>query len=85
MTNPMKSVMGNNPISQLMNVLNGGANPQQLAQNILNNNPNASQMLNAMQQKCGNRNPRDFVLEQCRNNGINENQVMQIAQMMGLR
>lgn len=83
--NPMQFMGRNNPLSQLMNVLNGGANPQQLAQNILQNNPQAQQMMNAMQQQCGNRNPRDFVLEQCRNNGINENQVMQIAQRMGLR
>ena len=83
--NPMQFMGRNTPLSQLMNVLNGGANPQQLAQNILQNNPQAQQMMNAMQQQCGNRNPRDFVLEQCRNNGINENQVMQIAQRMGLR
>lgn len=81
----MQMIQGNNPISQIMNILNGGANPQQLAQNILQKNPQAQAMLNSMQSQCGNRNPRDFVLEQCRNRGINESQVMQIANRIGLK
>lgn len=84
--NPLMNMIPNNsPFSALMNVLQGGANPQQLANNILQKNPQAQQMLNAMQQQCGNRNPRDFVLEQCRNRGIDQNQVMQIANMLGLK
>ena len=84
--NPLMSMMpDSSPFSSLMNVLQGGANPQQLAQNILQKSPQAQQMLNSMQQQCGNRNPRDFVLEQCRNRGIDQNQVMQIANMLGLK
>jgi len=82
----MQMMQGNNnPISQILNILNGGANPQQLAQNILQKNPQAQAMLNSMQSQCGNRSPREFVLEQCRNRGIDEAQVMQIANKMGLK
>ncbi len=84
--NPMsKMVQSNTPIGQLMSVLQGGANPQQLAQNIISNNPQAQQMLSSMQRQCGTRNPKDFVLEMCRNNGVDQNQVMQLANMMGLK
>ncbi|MDE5564588.1 MAG: hypothetical protein K2I93_05485 [Oscillospiraceae bacterium] len=84
--NPMsKMVQSNTPIGQLMGVLQGGASPQQLAQNILSNNPQAQKMLSSMQQQCGTRNPKDFVMETCRNNGIDQNQVMQLANMMGLK
>lgn len=78
-------MQNNNPIGQIMNLLNGGMNPQAMVQNILQKNPQAQQMMNAMQKQCGNRNPRDFVLEQCRNNGIDESQVMRLAQMIGAK
>lgn len=80
--NPLMKI--NSPITQLMTALNGGTDPRQLAQNILSNNPQARQMIASMQQQCGNRNPRDFVLEQCRNQGISEADVMQIAGKLGL-
>ncbi len=86
--NPLMQMMqgnNNNPINQILNILNGGTNPQQLAQNILQKNPQAQAMLKNMQSQCGNRSPRDFVLEQCRNRGIDESQVMQIANKMGLK
>lgn len=81
----MQMISSNSPIGQIMSVLNCGKNPQELAMSIVQNNPEAQQMLNSMRQQCGNNSPKDFVLSYCRNNGIDENQVMQIAQKIGLK
>jgi hypothetical protein len=56
-----------------------------MAQNIINNNPQAANMLKQMQTACGNQDPKTFVLEQCKNNGVEESQVLEIAKMMGLK
>lgn len=88
--NPLIS-RGNNPTQQgtpmemLMNVLGNGANPQQLAQNIIANNPRAVQEVQRMQQQCGNQNPRDFILNYFNQNGGNMQEIMQVANMLGLK
>lgn len=82
--NPLINMM-NNPISQILNVLKGGATPQQLANQILQQNPQAQAMLNAMQAQCGKQSPKEFVLQQCKNRGISESDVMEIASRMGLK
>lgn len=84
--NPIiQMISGNSPFGQIMNILNSGRNPQEIAMFIVQNNPQAKQALDGMRQQCGNGNPKDFVLNYCRNNGIDENQVMQIANRLGLK
>lgn len=84
--NPMERMTANNtPMEQLMNALQSGANPYQLYQDALNQNPQAKKMLNSMQQQCGAGNPMHYVIGMFRNVGIDKNQVIQLANAMGLR
>lgn len=38
-----------------------------------------------VEHSCGQRDPKEFTLELCKNNGISTEQVMQIASMFGLK
>lgn len=82
--NPLLQLQ-NNPMLNLIQTLRSGISPQKIAQNIINNNPQAANMLKQMQTACGNQDPKTFVLEQCKNNGVEESQVLEIAKMMGLK
>lgn len=73
----------NNPITQMIQKLQG-CNPQQVAQNILANNPDAKAFINQMQSDCGQQNPKDYVLNVCKNKGVSTEHVMQLANMLGL-
>lgn len=72
-----------NPMMELISVLQNGANPQALAQSMLQNNPQAQPFLANLQNS--GRNPKELALSMCRARGIPENEVMSIAQMVGAR
>ena len=56
-----------------------------MCENMLMQNPQAREMINNMQQMCGTRNPKEFVLEQCASQGISREQVMQLATTLGIK
>lgn len=58
---------------------------KQMAANIMKTNPQAAAFMNAMQNQCGNMNPRDFALNLCRENGIPDFFTMALANSMGLK
>lgn len=72
-----------NPMMQLMSVLQNGANPEALAQSVLQNNPQARPFLTNLQN--AGRNPKDLAMSLCQANGIPYNDMMAIAQMVGAR
>lgn len=82
--NPLLPPQPPSPMQRVMNELNQGMDPRAMAQNILNSNPQASVLLNTLQNQCGSSNPKDFVLNYCAQNGIANNEVMQLASMLGL-
>lgn len=59
--------------------------PKTLCENMLAQNTQAREMISSMQQACGTRNPREYVLEQCEAQGISREQVMQLAQTLGIK
>ena len=73
-----------NPISQLFNIIRSG-NPKTIAQNMISQNPAAQAMLRSCQNECGQRNPKEYVLEVCKNQGMDMDQVMNAAKMLGLK
>lgn len=84
--NPIMQMMnGSNPVSMIMQALDGGMNPQAMAQQIMQQNPQAAAMVQEMQRSMGGRSPKEVALEYCRNQGIDEKQVMGLAQRMGIR
>ena len=82
--NPLIPPNQMSPIDMVMNNINNGMDPRMMAQNIINSNPQAYVLLNTLQNQCGNNNPKDFVLNYCAQNGIPNNEVMQLAKMLGL-
>lgn len=81
----MNPLINSNPISLILEALGGKLTPQALCQNLLSQNPEAAQFLNTMKQACGTRDPRSFVLEQCKQNGIPEEEVMMLAKRIGIK
>ena len=71
----------NNPINQMLQFINGGGSPQNFINSLAGNQQGVQQLKNMV----GNRNPRDFVLQMARQRGIDQNQVMQLAQKLGLK
>lgn len=81
--NPMPQ--GNNPINMIMQMLNNGGNPQQIMQQIMQNNPQASQMMAQMKNMAGGKSPKDFAMQLAKQNGVDPNQLMEVAKRMGLK
>lgn len=73
-----------NPISALFNVIRSG-NPMQIAQNMLSQDPAVQAMLKSCQNQCGSGDPKEFVLNICKERGLDIDQVMSAAQMLGLK
>lgn len=85
MRNPLiKAMNKNNPINQMMNFINGGGNFMQIAQNAMQSNPQAQQFMQQAKQMCGSKNPKDFALEIFQKQGGDPDQLLQIAQKMGI-
>lgn len=85
--NPLKGFMrqNNNPMNDIMQMLNGGANPQVMAQQMLQNNPQARQLIQQMQNQANGRSPKEMALQYAKQQGINEKDLMQLAQRFGLK
>lgn len=75
----------NNPINDIMNVLQNGTSPQQLAQSIIQQNPQAAQKMNQVRMMSGQMSPKEIVLNYAQQQGIDTNSIMQLANQMGLR
>lgn len=73
------------PIQQIVQMMNGGANPQQVMQQMLNNNPQAQVMLKQLQNMAGDTPPKDFAMQLLKQNGVSEKQIMDLAKKMGLK
>ena len=85
--NPLKNLQGNaqNPINGILQMLNGGANPQVMANQMLQRNPQAQQFLAQMQNQANGRSPREVAIQYAKQNGISEKELMRLAGRMGLR
>lgn len=85
MRNPLiKAMNKNNPINQMMNFINGGGNFMQIAQNAMQSNPQAQQFMQQAKHMCGSKNPKDFALGLFQKQGGDPDQLLQIAQKMGI-
>lgn len=75
----------NNQLNQLIQNIaiakRSGKNPQQIMQRMLQSNPQYRQLLTQMQNMAQGRNPRDFIMQLARQNGVDEIGLQTIAQM----
>ena len=85
MANPIlkggKPNQNNNPINQMLQFINGGGNPQNFINSLAGNQQGVQQLKNMV----GNKNPKEFTLQMAKQRGIDPNQVMQLAQKLGLK
>lgn len=75
----------NNPINGIMQMMNNGMNPQAFANQILQQNPQAKQFLTQIQNQANGRSPKEMALQYAKQQGISEQQLMQLANRMGLK
>ena len=86
--NPLRNFVGQapqSPINEILQMMNGGMNPQFLADQVLQKNPQAKQFLQQMQNQANGRSPKEMVMQYAKQSGISEQEVMQLASRMGLR
>ena len=71
-------------VSQMMKM---GNNPQQFLQSQIQQNPQFAQQFNNLQKmmRGSNMTSKQFAIQYCKQNGIPEDQVMQVAKMLGLK
>ena len=60
---------------------NAGQNPQMIMQMLLQRNPQYQQLLTQMQNMAQGRNPRDFIMQLAKQNGVSEQNINAIRQM----
>lgn len=58
-----------------------GKNPQMIMNTMLQNNPQMQQSLNQLKNMANGRNPKDFILQMAKQNGIDEATLSMISQM----
>ena len=77
----------NNPMAQLMQMLSGGVNPQQLAQTMLSQNPQLSQALTQMQgmARQSGMSAEQYAISLAKSQGISEEQVRQLYSQINRR
>lgn len=73
------------PINKILQIMNGGMNPQIMAEGLLQRNPQARQFLTQMQNQANGRSPKEMVMQYAKQSGISEEEVMKIANKMGLK
>lgn len=78
--------MNNDFVSMVSSMMNMG-NPQSILNNQINSNPQLGQMANQIRtMMSGSKlSKKDFTIQWCKQNGIPEEQVMEVARMMGLK
>lgn len=73
----------NQALQNLFQMKNAGQNPQVIMQMLIQRNPQYSQMLTQIRNMSQGRNPREFVMQLARQNGVNEQNMAQLMQMFG--
>lgn len=73
----------NQALQSLFQMRNAGQNPQAIMQMLIQRNPQYSQMLTQIKNMSQGRNPREFVMQLARQNGVNEQNLAQLMQMFG--
>lgn len=62
----------NENLKQIMLLKQQGKNPQQVMQMLIQQNPQLRQTLAQMKNMAGDRNPKEFVMQMARQNGVGE-------------
>lgn len=73
----------NQALQNIIAMKNSGKNPQAILQMLMQKNPQYSQMLSQLQNMSQGRNPKEFIMQLARQNGVNEQNLQALSQMFG--
>lgn len=73
----------NNPMFNLIQMLQSGQNPQALVNQMMNNNPNFRMMMNQVQSS--GMSTKDYVLNYAKQNNIDINPMINMLKQRGIR
>lgn len=71
----------NQTLEQIIRFYDSGGNPQQVMQNMMQQNPQINQMQTQIKNMAQGRNPREFILQIAKQNGVSEQNLHQIERI----
>ena len=72
----------NQTIQGIISLKNSGRNPQAIMQMMMQQNPQIQQMLTRLQNMAQGKNPKDFIMQLARQNGVNEQNLQELARIL---
>ena len=73
----------NQNIDAIINMANARKNPQQIMQMLIQQNPQVKQMMTQIQNMANGRTPQEFITQLAQQNGVSQDRIDQLMQMMG--
>lgn len=73
----------NQTLQGIFAMKNAGRNPQQIMQMLIQKNPQVQQMLTTLQNMSQGKNPREFISQLARQNGVSLENIDQIMNIIG--
>lgn len=73
----------NQTLQGIINMANAGRNPQQLMQMLVQRNPRINQALTQLKNMAGNKSMPEFIEQYAKQNGVDQNTILQLTQIMG--
>jgi hypothetical protein len=71
----------NQALQNIFAMKNAGRNPQQLLQTMMQQNPQVAQMMTQFRNMSNGQNPRDFITQMARQQGLSEQNISAIQQL----
>lgn len=69
-------------LQNMLSFKQSGKNPAQLMQMIMQRNPQYNQLMTTLQNMAQGKNPREFIIQLAKQNGVGEQQLQQIMQLL---
>ena len=69
-------------LQNLMSFKQSGRNPAQLMQMMMQRNPQYNQLMTTLKNMAQGRNPREFIIQLAKQNGVSEQNIQQMLQIM---
>lgn len=73
----------NQTLQNIINMANAGRNPQQFMQMLIQRNPRINQALTQLKNMAGNKSMPEFIEQYAKQNGVDQNTISQLTQIMG--
>ena len=73
----------NQTLQGIINMANAGRNPQQVMQMLIQRNPQLNQALTQLKNMAGNKSMPEFIEQYAKQNGVDQNMISQLTQIMG--